>query len=225
VPASIVNLPQRLVHVSSGFVHWQDTRWIKTLAGIASRIQSNREDGHAEEGLQELNHAIFLPPGDSSIMPWLQGLASSNVGTLEGAQDFSAFTTAHAQGKKVLLVPCAISVNDTDMSLFRVVALLQKFGPFPPNPTAIFPCDCSTTSSAISEFTWRLKTASNILDEGSDAGIALRLESIFLCHITKSHPGVIVVTRPDTLRPQDQDVLLDGLGKQSLRKNFHVLLI
>jgi hypothetical protein len=70
-----------------------------------------------------------------------------------------------------------------------------------------------------------LKAASNILDEGSDVGIEFRLESIFLCHITKSHPGVIVVTRPDTLRSHDQDVLLDGLGKPSLRENFYMLLI
>jgi hypothetical protein len=71
--------------------------------------------------------------------------------------------------------------------------VLRLGGASPPSPTALFPCDASATSSAINELAWRLKRASSILDEGGQ-NLECRLASVFLCR------GVLVVTRPDTLR-------------------------
>ena len=144
-------------------------------------------------------------------MRWLQVLAERRASDLQQNAHPSMNgieTHVHAKGLKVWLVPCETLVNGEDMSILRMAALFKKFGHFPPPPTAIFPCDGSTTSNSIAEFTWRLKRASNILDEGEEDGMAFRLESTFLC------TGVIVVTHPDILQPEDQDVLLTGLGER-----------
>ena len=124
----------------------------------------------------------------------------------------------HGRREKVWLISCEMAVNSEDTIACQMVSLLEKFGPeftdlsdvrAPPSPTSIFPCDNSTTSTAISEMAWRLKSASYLLDEAEQDDVARRLESIFLCS------GVIVVTHPETLNARDQDILLAALEQYS----------
>ncbi len=185
-------------------MHWQETRWIKKLCELSCSISSKAGQGH-----EEVWSVAGGAPTIEGPMGWLKVLAEKNAGNLLNVRTSQSGVETHMHGKglKVWLVPCETLLNGEDMSILRMVALFKEFGRFPPPPTALFPCDGSTTSNSISEFTWRLKRASNILDEGEVDGMAFRLESTFLCS------GVIVVTHPDTLRPQDQDVLLTGLGK------------
>jgi hypothetical protein len=126
---------------------------------------------------------------------------------------------------KVWLISCEIApmAGNSEDTISRhnitcqMLALLEKFGPEHldskvralPSPTSIFPCDCSTTSTAISEMAWRLKRASYLLDDAEQDDIARSLESLFLCS------GVIVVTHPETLNARDQDILLAGLEQYS----------
>ena len=114
--------------------------------------------------------------------------------------------------QRVLLVRSNETADGEDITC-SMMSLLKKFGPCPPLPTAIFPCDRSTRSSAISEMAWRMRRASTILENASTDlsgdeinGIVHRVASVFLC------AGVMVLTRPDTLPLQDQDVLLAGIG-------------
>ena len=105
-----------------------------------------------------------------------------------------AFAWPHASSEGLVrALESSDGVRTEDVSMTRMVGLLQKFGTGPALPTAMFPCDKSSTSSAIAEMAWRLKRASSMLDEGGD-DLDSRLASLFLC------TGIIVVTRPDTLR-------------------------
>ena len=177
----------------------KETLWAKTLSDIANCINVDVGDGH-----EAINVQLALPMCDDAILHWRKRLSTM---TMDASQNFSDRMSdkMHAQREKVWLVSCE-PVNGADITMCLMVALLNKVGSFPPMPTAMFPCDSSTTSTAISEMTWRLKQASHILDEGEKDDTALRLASIFLCS------GMIVVTHPNTLRPQDQDILLAGLG-------------
>jgi len=179
----------------------QESLWANVLSDIATSINTNANSENKELEL-------VVPTCDKGILDWRKRLSQT---TTNLPQNFPirAFTIGaskmHAQREKVWLVSYEPSKGH-DMTLCLMVALLKKVGSFPPMPTAIFPCDCSTTSSAISDMTWRLKRASDILDEGEKDDTAFRLASIFLCS------GMIVVTHPNMLCPQDQDTLLAGLG-------------
>lgn len=189
------------------------------------------------------------------MLAWLTRLSRQPAkNRVEGPGPAPSVVLGHTQRRKVWSVPCERSENGQDVTMYRSTSLVLRFGgASPTSPTALFPCDASSTSSAIAEMAWRLKTASSILDEGGH-DLDSRLGSIFLCR------GMIVVTRPDTLRylavargavspccalalarnllsvqraalvsfpcstdfktnlyrPQDQDVLLSGLGACAL---------
>ena len=153
---------------------------MNTLFGIASSLGTTA--GH-EEATPDFN-----PEDDPLVGQWLLRIHRQNM-----QQQRRKPLHGHTHRRKVWFVPCERSDSGEDVSMTRMVGLLQKFGTGPALPTAMFPCDKSSTSSAIAEMAWRLKRASSMLDQGGD-DLDSRLASLFLCS------GMIVVTRPDTLR-------------------------
>ena len=144
---------------------------------------------------------------ENEILIWLRRLVSEkcsanqvskrNQRTPEASQ-----TRVHGKRTpKVWLVP-----SGEDM-MEHMMDLLEEFGTMPPLPTAMFPCDSTTTATAVSEMAWRLRRAADILDDEGQQNRTQLVDSILLC------PHIIVVTHPDTLSPRHQEVLLEGIGE------------
>ncbi len=145
-------------------------------------------------------------------MPWLHRLVSEKTANRDAGENLNP-PQPRSHGKrrpKVWLVPSDEAVVE------QMMDLLADFGTLPPEPTAMFPCDSTTTAAAVSEMVWRLRRAADILDETGQENmqdetgkekIAKRLQAVFLC------PDIIVVTHPETLSPQDQTNLIGGIGE------------
>ena len=207
---------------------WQETFWLKRLSELSCSVNQ-----HSANGFSHLPPDTIAPMDDLSVIRWLQdfeGTVPSTSTVSQMCQNMLQLTAQHnanamktpSQRWKLWLVSDDWLENESS-TIPSILALFTRFGTLPPMPTAIFPCDCSTRSSAVREMVWRLKKVSSILDDTASTSSVLqsdelldvvrRVVSIFLC------AGVIVVTRPDTLQPQEQDALLDGLG-ESLNKTL-----
>jgi hypothetical protein len=194
----------------------KDTRWIKMLGAIAAKSIKGNLD---ETGQPEPSFLASSPISsmDYKLHAHFGGLISEKVvlpgqprspATVQHNIDAKNLPPGERWCEKVWEISCRLEGNGEDTIPLQMLGLLSKFAPSVPSPTSIFPCDASTTSTAISGMAWRLKRASYILDEG-EHDVARRLESIFLCS------GIIVVTRPDTLDARQQDILLAGLEQYS----------
>jgi len=191
----------------------KDTRWIKMLGAIAAKhVKGNLDEtGQPEPSFQASSPTSSM---DYKLHAYFGALISDKVvlprspATVQRNIDARNLPPGERWCEKVWEISCRLEGNGEDTIPLQMLGLLSKFAPSVPSPTSIFPCDASTTSTAISGMTWRLKRASSILDEG-EHDVARRLESIFLCS------GIIVVTRPDTLDARQQDTLLAGLEQYS----------
>ena len=188
----------------------KDTRWIKKLAEGAAIVTGN----HDERRQPAPSFQASLPNSsfENKLQAFFDGLISANMvqsnSPTRVKQNIEPKSLLPGRCEKVWLASCRLEGSGEDTIPLQMLALLNKFEPLKLSPTSIFPCDRSTTSTAIGEMAWRLKRASCILDEG-EHDVAHRLESIFLCS------GIIVVTRPDTLDARQQDILLAGLEQYS----------
>ena len=186
----------------------QKSPWLERIASIAGRIV---EETRAETATDE-----------SNIILWLRRLVSEKASEVRAPIVLNPRIPGNSfRRQKVWLVPSGDDVVE------QMMDLLADFGTLPPEPTAMFPCDSSTTSAAVSEMAWRLRRAAKTLDETGQVDvddplgkeiIEHRIQSIFLCR------DIIVVTRPETLSPQDQEILLAGIGKMTAQADLiHVL--
>lgn len=144
---------------------------------------------------------------ENEILSWLRGLVSekcsaNQVSRRNHCKSESQPTRGHCKRmSKVLLVPSGEDVAE------HMMDLLEKFGAMPPLPTAMFPCDSTTTETAVSEMAWQLRRAADILDDEGQQNRIQLVNSILLC------PHIIIVTHPDRLSPRFQEVLLEGIGE------------
>ena len=108
----------------------------------------------------------------------------------------------------VVVVDCGDPAGAQERTMERTMAALSEIGEYPPLPTALFPCDASTTEMAVFDLVWRLQLCAQLLDDvdSDDAErVQRKVREVFLAR-------GLVITRPDTVTDAaSQNKLLDAL--------------
>ena len=107
----------------------------------------------------------------------------------------------------VVVVDCGEPTGLHERTMERTMAALSEIGEYPPLPTALFPCDSSSTEMAVRDLAWRLERCAQVLDD-MDSDSAERVQQVQGVFLARG----LVITRPDTITDAaSQDVLLDAL--------------